>query len=215
MVMKIAFQWSYNMIDNCAIQSENRIQKSSTLWLTHVHVVVALVKRSCKNTWNWHILTFSLSFTPAHTHTHVYMQCTCTQADGNQKRPRTTISAKQLESLKAAYQISPKPSRHVREQLSQETGLEIRVVQVWFQNRRAKDKRIRKDDDAQTPTTPIDESPNKSHCSIDCGLPNQSFQMDGDQCNTYQTQVQTEGMREQPLIMISKPLWMSLWRELE
>ena len=151
-------------------------------------------------------LTHPHFLSPLHTHTHIFMQCTCTQADGNQKRPRTTISAKQLESLKAAYQISPKPSRHVREQLSQETGLEIRVVQVWFQNRRAKDKRMRKDDDVQTPTTPIDESPNKSHCSIDCGLPNQSFQMDGDQCNTYQTQVQTEGMREQSLIRISKPL---------
>ena len=136
-------------------------------------------------------------------HTHIYIHCTCTQADGNQKRPRTTITAKQLDTLKAAYQISPKPSRHVREQLSQETGLEIRVVQVWFQNRRAKDKRMKKDDDAQTPTTPIDDSPNKSHCSIDCGLPNQSFQMDGDECctpNTYQTQVQTEGMRELSLI---------------
>lgn len=168
MVMKIAFQWSYNMNDNRASQSENRFEMRSP----------------------------SLFFTRTSTHT---------QADGNQKRPRTTITAKQLETLKAAYQISPKPSRHVREQLSQETGLEIRVVQVWFQNRRAKDKRMKKDDDAQTPTTPIDDSPNKSHCSIDCGLPNQSFQMDGDQCctpNTYQTQVQTEGMRELSLIRI-------------
>ncbi|XP_011494973.1 PREDICTED: LIM/homeobox protein Lhx4 isoform X2 [Ceratosolen solmsi marchali] len=67
--------------------------------------------------------------------------------DGDQpnKRPRTTITAKQLETLKLAYNNSPKPARHVREQLSQDTGLDMRVVQVWFQNRRAKEKRLKKD----------------------------------------------------------------------
>lgn len=60
--------------------------------------------------------------------------------DGDQpnKRPRTTITAKQLETLKMAYNNSPKPARHVREQLSQDTGLDMRVVQVWFQNRLVK-----------------------------------------------------------------------------
>ena len=90
--------------------------------------------------------------------------------DGNQKRPRTTITAKQLEVLKVAYLASPKPTRHTREQLAQETGLDMRVVQVWFQNRRAKDKRTRKDDGSEgagmtgSPTwsdTPSD-TPNKS-----------------------------------------------------
>ena len=59
--------------------------------------------------------------------------------DGDQpnKRPRTTITAKQLETLKLAYNNSPKPARHIREQLSQDTGLDMRVVQVWFQNRYA------------------------------------------------------------------------------
>lgn len=55
--------------------------------------------------------------------------------DDASKRPRTTITAKQLEALKRAYNESPKPARHVREQLSAETGLDMRVVQVWFQNR--------------------------------------------------------------------------------
>lgn len=65
--------------------------------------------------------------------------------DAANKRPRTTITAKQLEALKRAYNESPKPARHVREQLSAETGLDMRVVQVWFQNRRAKEKRLKKD----------------------------------------------------------------------
>ncbi|CAC5371031.1 LIM/homeobox protein Lhx3-like [Mytilus californianus] len=65
--------------------------------------------------------------------------------DAANKRPRTTINAKQLEALKRAYNESPKPARHVREQLSSETSLDMRVVQVWFQNRRAKEKRLKKD----------------------------------------------------------------------
>lgn len=59
----------------------------------------------------------------------------CLDGDQPNKRPRTTITAKQLETLKTAYNNSPKPARHVREQLSQDTGLDMRVVQVWFQNR--------------------------------------------------------------------------------
>lgn len=51
-------------------------------------------------------------------------------SEAGAKRPRTTITAKQLETLKSAYKNSPKPARHVREQLSSETGLDMRVVQV-------------------------------------------------------------------------------------
>ena len=53
------------------------------------------------------------------------------QPGGTKRRgPRTTIKAKQLETLKVAYNNSPKPARHVREQLSHDTGLDMRVVQV-------------------------------------------------------------------------------------
>lgn len=52
------------------------------------------------------------------------------EMDSSNKRPRTTITAKQLEALKRAYNESNKPARHVREQLSAETGLDMRVVQV-------------------------------------------------------------------------------------
>lgn len=53
-------------------------------------------------------------------------------SEAGTKRPRTTITAKQLETLKSAYKNSPKPARHVREQLSSETGLDMRVVQVEY-----------------------------------------------------------------------------------
>nr|CDK60409.1 Lim1 [Euperipatoides kanangrensis] len=57
--------------------------------------------------------------------------------------PRATIKAKQLETLKAAFAATPKPTRHIREQLAQETGLNMRVIQVWFQNRRSKERRMK------------------------------------------------------------------------
>ncbi|KAF3692529.1 LIM/homeobox protein Lhx1 [Channa argus] len=48
---------------------------------------------------------------------------------GKRRGPRTTIKAKQLETLKAAFAATPKPTRHIREQLAQETGLNMRVIQ--------------------------------------------------------------------------------------
>ncbi|CAI5644131.1 LIM/homeobox protein Lhx1 [Oreochromis niloticus] len=64
-------------------------------------------------------------------------------AVGKRRGPRTTIKAKQLETLKAAFAATPKPTRHIREQLSRETGLNMRVIQVWFQNRRSKERRMK------------------------------------------------------------------------
>ncbi|KAI5635498.1 LIM domain-containing protein [Phthorimaea operculella] len=52
--------------------------------------------------------------------------------NGGSKRrgPRTTIKAKQLEILKSAFSQTPKPTRHIREQLAKETGLPMRVIQT-------------------------------------------------------------------------------------
>merc|ERR1712183_141824 len=62
--------------------------------------------------------------------------------DGRRRGPRTTIKAKQLEVLKNCFDQNPKPTRLMREQLAKETGLPMRVIQVWFQNKRSKQKRI-------------------------------------------------------------------------
>ena len=51
-------------------------------------------------------------------------------AGAKRRGPRTTIKAKQLETLKSAFAATPKPTRHIREQLAQETGLNMRVIQV-------------------------------------------------------------------------------------
>jgi hypothetical protein len=51
------------------------------------------------------------------------------------KRPRTILNAAQRKIFKLAFEKSPKPSRKVREQLAKETGLSVRVVQVWMQSK--------------------------------------------------------------------------------
>ncbi|KOX73604.1 LIM/homeobox protein Lhx1 [Melipona quadrifasciata] len=64
-------------------------------------------------------------------------------AGSKRRGPRTTIKAKQLEILKSAFSSTPKPTRHIREQLAKETGLPMRVIQVWFQNKRSKERRLK------------------------------------------------------------------------
>uniref|UniRef100_A0AAV2ISJ6 Uncharacterized protein n=1 Tax=Knipowitschia caucasica TaxID=637954 RepID=A0AAV2ISJ6_KNICA len=58
------------------------------------------------------------------------------------KRPRTILSTQQRRAFKASFEVSSKPCRKVRETLAAETGLTVRVVQVWFQNQRAKMKKL-------------------------------------------------------------------------
>lgn len=57
------------------------------------------------------------------------------------KRLRTTISPEQLEYLYQKYQIESNPSRKMLENIANEVGLKKRVVQVWFQNTRARERK--------------------------------------------------------------------------
>lgn len=60
------------------------------------------------------------------------------------KRPRTILTSSQRRQFKASFDMSPKPCRKVREALAKDTGLTVRVVQVWFQNQRAKMKKVQR-----------------------------------------------------------------------
>merc|ERR1711988_1703918 len=58
-----------------------------------------------------------------------------------EKRLRTTIVPEQLDFLYQKYQIESNPSRKMLEQIANEVGLRKRVVQVWFQNTRARERK--------------------------------------------------------------------------
>ena len=60
-----------------------------------------------------------------------------------QKTPRirTVLTEQQLQTLRSVYQTNPRPDALLKEQLCELTGLSPRVIRVWFQNRRCKDKK--------------------------------------------------------------------------
>ncbi|XP_021947721.1 LIM/homeobox protein Lhx9 [Folsomia candida] len=57
------------------------------------------------------------------------------------KRMRTTFKHNQLRVMKSYFEMNPNPDTKDLKQLSQKTGLCKRVLQVWFQNSRAKSRR--------------------------------------------------------------------------
>ncbi|XP_021459535.2 insulin gene enhancer protein ISL-2B isoform X1 [Oncorhynchus mykiss] len=60
---------------------------------------------------------------------------------GVRVRVRTVLSDTQLKALCTCYSQTPRPDAEVKLQLSQLTGLNKRVIRVWFQNKRCKDKK--------------------------------------------------------------------------
>ncbi|KAL5961297.1 LIM homeobox transcription factor 1-alpha [Taenia solium] len=58
------------------------------------------------------------------------------------KRGRTTLSAEQRAQLQRVFEENPRPPKKARETLAAEFGLSVRVVQVWFQNQRAREKKL-------------------------------------------------------------------------
>ncbi|ELT97041.1 hypothetical protein CAPTEDRAFT_43751, partial [Capitella teleta] len=58
-----------------------------------------------------------------------------------QKRMRTSFKHHQLRIMKSYFQLNHNPDAKDLKQLAQKTGLSKRVLQVWFQNARAKHRR--------------------------------------------------------------------------
>ncbi|XP_071824428.1 zinc finger homeobox protein 3-like [Apostichopus japonicus] len=57
------------------------------------------------------------------------------------KRLRTTITPAQLDILYSKYQEDSNPTRRMLDMIAHEVGLKKRVVQVWFQNTRARERK--------------------------------------------------------------------------
>ena len=56
-------------------------------------------------------------------------------------RVRTVLTEKQLMQMKGCYNANCRPDALMKEQLIEMTGLSGRVIRVWFQNKRCKDKK--------------------------------------------------------------------------
>lgn len=54
---------------------------------------------------------------------------------------RTVLNEKQLHTLRTCYNANPRPDALMKEQLTEMTNLSPRVIRVWFQNKRCKDKK--------------------------------------------------------------------------
>lgn len=61
--------------------------------------------------------------------------------DKQTTRVRTVLNETQLKILKQCYSVNSRPDALLKEQLVEMTGLNARVIRVWFQNKRCKDKK--------------------------------------------------------------------------
>ncbi|XP_073693584.1 insulin gene enhancer protein isl-2b [Garra rufa] len=75
----------------------------------------------------------SVRQTPHRNHVHKQSEKTT--------RVRTVLNEKQLHTLRTCYNANPRPDALMKEQLVEMTGLSPRVIRVWFQNKRCKDKK--------------------------------------------------------------------------
>ncbi|PNF44128.1 hypothetical protein B7P43_G03183 [Cryptotermes secundus] len=61
--------------------------------------------------------------------------------DGRKVRVRSLIADEQLAILKGHYSLNPRPKKDELARIADKIGFSVRVVQVWFQNTRARDRR--------------------------------------------------------------------------
>nr|XP_046211809.1 zinc finger homeobox protein 4 isoform X1 [Oncorhynchus gorbuscha] len=74
------------------------------------------------------------------------------------RRPRTHLSCLQLSILQSCYETCAHPNALECEAVGTELGLPLKVVQIWFQNTRAKEKRWRLQ---QEKLSPVSSDPSK------------------------------------------------------
>lgn len=80
------------------------------------------------------------------------------QQPPRQKRVRTSFKHHQLRTMKSYFNLNHNPDAKDLKQLSQKTGLSKRVLQVWFQNARAKHRRNQMKTDGDKPEKTTDSN---------------------------------------------------------
>ncbi|CAM9905031.1 unnamed protein product [Lampetra planeri] len=78
---------------------------------------------------------------PPHHHHHHHHHHNHHHSSGKASRVRTVLTERQLQTLRTCYAANPRPDALLKEQLVEMTGLSPRVIRVWFQNKRCKDKK--------------------------------------------------------------------------
>jgi hypothetical protein len=83
------------------------------------------------------------------------------KSSGKKSRQRTVLTEDQLATLKYYYNhIDRKPSAALKEQICKKTSLSMRVVRVWFQNKRCKEKKDKlREEGMQAVVGPLGMSP--------------------------------------------------------
>ncbi|XP_029003321.1 LIM homeobox transcription factor 1-alpha [Betta splendens] len=113
------------------------------------------------------------------------------------KRPRTILTTQQRRTFKASFEVSSKPCRKVRETLAAETGLSVRVVQVWFQNQRAKMKKLarrQQQQQEQQQQTQEQRDPPSHHAAPPCGVTSELEHLGSSYSHLQQQQQQQVGL---------------------
>ena len=106
------------------------------------------------------------------------------------KRMRTSFKHNQLRSMKSYFAINQNPDAKDLKNLAQKTGLSKRVLQVWFQNARAKWRRnmMRQEQQQQGNGSPL-----SSKSVMGLMLPNISSMM-ADNCHMIRTSTPAESV---------------------
>ena len=60
------------------------------------------------------------------------------------KRYRTIFSESQIEILEELYRVTPYPDLYQRESVAMDAGLQEERVEVWFKNRRARTRKVKR-----------------------------------------------------------------------
>ncbi|VEN38458.1 unnamed protein product, partial [Callosobruchus maculatus] len=67
-----------------------------------------------------------------------------------QRSPRTVLLKDQIALMEAVYDVNQRPSREVKDRLVNATGLPMKVIKIWFQNRRQKTRKEKQEAEAVT-----------------------------------------------------------------
>ncbi|XP_052398687.1 zinc finger homeobox protein 4 [Carassius gibelio] len=88
---------------------------------------------------------------------HSQKETSYMQQNSTPRRPRTHLNCLQLSILQSCYETCAHPNALECEAVGTELGLPLKVVQIWFQNTRAKEKRWRLQQEKMSPN-PSDSS---------------------------------------------------------